>query len=110
MIMRRGTTPDYVLSISGYDLTDQSLYVTIAQYSNKITLTGERLTVTYDSETNITSIVFSLTQEETLAFKSGNVEVQIRFIDADGVAQATEIKLLPVLPVLFEEVIEYGSE
>lgn len=108
--MRRGTTPDYVLSISGYDLTDQSLYVTIAQYANKITLTGERLTVTYDSETNITSIVFSLTQEETLAFKSGNVEVQIRFIDADGVAQATEIKLLPVLPVLFEEVIEYGSE
>ena len=66
--------------------------------------------MTYDSETNTTSIVFSLTQQETLAFKSGNVEVQIRFIDADGVAQATEIKLLPVLPVLFEEVIEYGSE
>ena len=108
--MRRGTTPDYVLSISGYDLTDQSLYVTLAQYANKITLTGERLTVTYDSETNTTSIVFSLTQEETLAFKSGNVEVQIRFIDADGVAQATEIKRIPVLPVLFEEVIAYGDD
>ena len=107
--MRRGTTPDYELSISGYDLSGQTLFVTLSQYANKVTLTGDRLNVTYDIETNTTSVIFSLTQQETLTFKSGNVEVQIRFIDADGVAQATEIKLLPVLPILFEEVIAYDG-
>ena len=107
--MRRGTTPDYELRISGYDLTGQTMFVTLSQYANKLTLTGERLNVTYDSAANTTSIIFSLTQYETLTFKSGNVEVQVRFIDADGVAQATEIKLLPVLPILFEEVIAYDD-
>lgn len=107
--MRRGTTPDYELKVSGYDLSGQTLFVTLSQYAKKVTLSGDRLNVTYDPAANTTSVIFSLTQQETLTFKSGNAEVQIRFIDADGVAQATEIKLLPVLPILFEEVITYGG-
>lgn len=107
--MRRGTTPEYELIVSGFDLTGQTLYVTLSQYAKKVTLSGDRLNVTYEPVTNTTSVIFSLTQQETLTFKNGDVEVQIRFIDADGMAQATDIKLLPVLPILFEEVIAYGG-
>ena len=108
--MRRGTTPDYILTVAGYDLTACDVYVTLAQFVQEITLTGVRLDISYDSETQASSIVFCLTQAETLRFKTGNAEIQVRFIDANGVAQATEIKSVPVMPVLFEEVIEYGDD
>ena len=107
--MRRGTTPDYLLTVAGFDLTACAVFVTLAQYSKNITLTGERLLIAYDDKAAMSSIVFNLTQDETLSLSSGNVEIQVRFIDGDGTAQATEIKSIPVLPILFEEVIAYGD-
>lgn len=108
--MRRGTTPEYMLTVSGYDLTACAVYVTLSQYITTNTLTGERLDIEYDPTVDASSIVFGLTQAETLQYKSGCAEVQVRFIDSSGVAQATEIKTIPVLPVLFEEVIAYGDD
>lgn len=107
--MRRGTTPDYVLTVAGFDLTVCKVYVTLAQYVTKITLTDDRLEITYDDVEDTSSIVFNLTQAETLQLKSGNAEIQVRFIDSTGEAQATEIKAVPVLPVLFEGVIAYDQ-
>ena len=105
--MRRGTTPDYLLSIPGYDLSECKVYVTVQQYANAITLTSDRLEIEVQDDT--TSISFRLTQAETLQFKSGNAEVQVRFIDSEGTAQATDIGRIDIMPILYEDVIEYGN-
>ena len=107
--MRRGPTPNYVLTIPGYDLTGCELYVSLEQYATLVTITNDRLECTYDQVKDESSIVFSLTQDETLAFKSGAAEIQVRFIDRDGEVQATEVKNIRVHPVLFEGVISYGE-
>ena len=103
--MRRGTTPDFILQIDGYDLTDYTLEVVIRQGSNKIILTGDRLDVEYADDA--TSILVRLTQEETLGFKPGNISMQVRYIDEDGYVDATEIQLINVREILNEDVIKY---
>ena len=54
--MYQGTTPTYLLTIAGYDLTDAAVFVTLENGSKQITLSGQRLTVTCEAET--TSIIF----------------------------------------------------
>ena len=107
--MRQGTTPAYTLTISGYDLTDKTVFVAIKERGKMLVLTGFRLSIAYDDGTS--AIVFSLTQEETLALPTGQAEVQVRFIDSSGIARATDIKTIPVERVLQPGVIEYeGGE
>lgn len=104
--MRQGTTPTYTLTVAGHDLTAQTVYVTIqGKFGRALTLTGERLTVTADTDGS--TIAFRLTQKETFALHIGTAEVQVRFIDAQGVALATNIATVDVAPVLLPDVIEY---
>lgn len=102
--MVRGTTPGYVLSVSGADLRGSTVYVTIAQGENrKVTLTSGRLSVAYSG--NVSTITFSLTQSESLTFRSGRASVQVKFLDSRGNVDATNIGDITVLPVLNEDVI-----
>lgn len=103
--MRQGTTPTYTLTISGYDLTDKTVFVTIKGKAKTITLTGERLSVSYDS--GISVIAFMLTQQETLALPLGQAEIQVRFIDAQGIAKATDIAPITIERILHNGVIAY---
>lgn len=110
--MIRGTTPDYLLTIPDYDLTGTTNYVTISQPGHmtgtyQLTLTGSRLEV--DFEEGSSTIAFRMTQEETLKFRSGSADVQVRFIDAEGEALATEYGKITVGPVLLEKVIAYDG-
>ena len=105
--MTRGTTPEYILTVPGYDLTQTTVYCTISQWAKKLTLTGDRLSIAYDNTAS--TVAFSLTQEETLKMRVGAAEVQIRFIDSAGHARATEIKPLAVNRVLLEKVIDYAE-
>ena len=102
--MVRGTTPDYILTVQGYDLTDKTVYVTIRQGQKQITKTDD-LSIAYSE--GATTIAFSLTQEETLALAEGSASVQVRFIDSEGMALATNIKQLQVRKVLLERTIAY---
>lgn len=104
--MIRGTTPHYTLTIEGYDLTEMTVFVTIRRgdYST-LTLTNDRLTIGYADNTS--SIGFTLTQEETLMLREGVGKVQVRFINADGDAQATEIGSIWIYPVLLEKKISF---
>lgn len=104
--MRRGTTPSYLLEIEGYDLRECVVSVTIKQGDKKLILDGERLGVSYDND--VSTIVFTLTQSETLDFKNGHVSIQVRWLDVTGYAQCTEIELIQVKPILDETVI--GNE
>lgn len=106
--MIRGTTPDYVLTLDGVDLTGQKAYVTIKQGSKKLTKSGDEISVSVDEHGS--AIAFSLTQLNTLGLSAGSASVQVRFIDAQGVARATEIAILNISDVLLEKVIEYADD
>lgn len=106
--MYQGTTPYVSLKVLGEDLTGKTAYATIRQGNRLITVTGNRLTVDYDAEKQWTRVVFRLTQEETLSLSAGIAEVQIRYIDANGIAQATGKAKVDVEESLLKEVIEYA--
>ena len=106
--MIRGTTPDYVLTLPGIDLTGMSVYVTIAQGNRKVTLTGTELSVASDGEDS--TIAFMLTQAQTLSLREGPASVQVKFIDASGNTGATNIGSLTVDRALLERVVEYVGD
>ena len=110
--MVRGTTPHFILTIEGADLTDQTVYVTVRQRQTEITRSGEDLTVTADTSGTapVSTVEVLLSQEDTLALREGTAEVQVRFIDGDGVAEATETATLVVDRILLDGVIEYDPE
>lgn len=105
-MMRRGTTPTIALVVQGYDLTDSKVYATIQQGSYTLTKSGADLTVE-ESDGN-SFITFELTQAETLAFKAGNASVQVRWINSNDIALATDICTIRIDTVLMDGVIAYG--
>ena len=106
--MRQGTTPTYTLIVSGYDLTAMTVFVTVRGRSGKIiTKTGDALSIVYGD--GASTIAFALTQEDTFALDLGSAKVQVRFVDVDGAAWATDVAELEVLPVLLPGVIHYGG-
>ena len=100
--MRRGTTPTYTLTVDA-DLTGWTCYVTLKGTGKVLNLEGDRLSVE-GGETS--TVVFSLTQKETLGFKAGKCEVQVRAI-RNGTAIATDIATLEVGRILRDgEIVE----
>lgn len=107
--MMQGTTPPYALTVEGWDLTDKTVFVTLeGEDHNQVTKTGDDLTIAYSD--NDSTIAFRLTQKETFALKVGEVEVQVRFIDANGIANGTNIVKVENLRVLLKKVIRYNGE
>ena len=100
--MRRGTTPAITLTVD-YDITEWTVYVTLRNGGNVLTLTNDALSMSYANQK--TTIAFSLTQEQTLAFSVGTCEVQVRAIH-DGTAIATNIEKLDVKRILKDGVID----
>lgn len=104
--MIRGTTPTFTLTVIGAEFDTSTIYVTLSQANRKIlTKTGEDLSVS--TEDNKTIIDVYLTQQETLSFKPGIAQIQIRWIDELGTACATPIKSIDISDVLLDGVIEY---
>ena len=98
--MTRGTTPSYVITIKDdVDLSEVTdLYVTLKQSeTSKVTRKN--------AELEGKAITLTLTQEETLLFKEGEAELQVRGKFSDGVAFATKVIRVPVNRVLYDEVI-----
>lgn len=104
----RGTTPDFLLTVRGWNLTDKSVYVTINQDdATIITKTNKDLDIVYEND--VTSIYVTLSQEDTLALTEGTADIQARFIGANGKAPATKIKRIKINRVLLNKVITYGN-
>ena len=100
--MRRGTTPAITLTVD-YDVTAWTVYVTLKNGGNVLTLTNDALTMSYANQK--TTIALALTQEQTLAFSVGTCEVQVRAIH-EGTAIATNIEKLDVKRILKDGVID----
>ena len=98
--MRQGTTPTLLITVNNIDLADmERIYVVFEQNGNLLKKSMTDLKV----ENNVISVF--LTQEETLSFKSGNCNIQLRMITYDGIAMASPIKTVNVYSVLNKEVI-----
>lgn len=110
--MIRYTTPTISLTVEKADLTGKDVYVSLEQGSMILTKSGSDLTVTVTTvdEQPMTTISFTMTQEESATFNENkSVSVQVNFISADGVRAATGIKTIKVMRNLLNEVIEYGD-
>lgn len=103
--MYRGTTPNIVFNVNNdFDLTKVTqVWVTL---KNKVCeKTFDIDSVDIDATEHTVSI--SLTQEETLDFKVlDSCEAQIRFLDQDDRAYATNIVSIDINRILKEGVIE----
>ena len=83
-----------------------TVYVTIQSvFGQQITKTGDDLTITSDNTGSV--IVFMLTQEETLRLSEGDASIQVRFINSDGIAMATNIAPIQIKRILLPGVITY---
>lgn len=105
--MYQGTTPALTLIVEGADLTDKTVFVTIRCGNYSLTKTGGDVAVSY-ADGNST-VVIRLTQEETLKMYKSEASVQIRFIDENGHADATNKAKFEVQESLYSAVIEYES-
>ena len=98
--MRRGTTPTLKIRIKGVDLSElENIYVTIKQSQKEITKTGYEITVDGDM------LYVSLSQEDTLVFASSCAWVQMRATTKDGLAVASNIRMIKIEDVLKDGVI-----
>lgn len=98
--MRQGTTPTIQITINDIDLNKmQNIYVVFEQ--NGYILKKESSDL--DIEGNVISVLLS--QEETLNFKEGTCNIQLRMITKGGVAIASPVKTTKVYRVLNKEVI-----
>lgn len=100
------------LRVKNRDLTQMDNYVSLKQGTEVETFTGDRLIVETETEEGVTNTIIRvlLTQEESAAFDfDKDVEVQVNWISAQGIRDATNIKYIPVMRNLLDKVIEYGQ-
>lgn len=99
--MRRGTTPTNTFSVN-LDLTGATVFVSYEQ-DRCVVLekTGEDLEISADK------VVLELSQEDTLAFRPGDVCIQIRAVMPDGTAVASNIIQTTFQRIIKDGVIEH---
>lgn len=104
--MRRGTTPTCTFT-TNVDLTGCTVFVTFQQNGQTvIEKTGTDLTITA-TDTGST-VALTLSQMETLALEPGRgVQVQIRYVDSFGTADASNIITTSAEAILKDGVITY---
>ena len=99
MSIARGVTPTFVLTFTDGDLTQaDSVYVTFMYNGKTLTKTGEAL------EVSARQISVFLSQEETLSFPVGNVEIQVNWMQ-DGIRHASDIAKYEITRQLLDEVL-----
>lgn len=101
--MIRGTTPTFKLRLkdTSIDLTKaDNIYVSFSQKSVRLMKSGE------DLEVNGNEVDVYLTQEESLKFVDGEVEMQINWTYDDGSRACTNIVTINVSKNLIGRVLE----
>ena len=101
--MYRGTTPTIIFRVkSGLDLSKmKQIWVTMQNAVSEITFDKNDIAVNSEEGT----ITLELSQEDTLAFCSGVVKTQVRFLDENDRAYASNIRNLEMGNILKEGVI-----
>ena len=108
--MRRGTTPTIIMNVSGDDLADNNIYITIRQGACLIIKGPEDITRTPGEDADTCILSVSYTQSETLKLTPGeDAYIQLRVISSDQIVKESGIiSLGPVDVVLQEGVLSYA--
>ncbi len=99
----RGSTQTFTVTLAdeSVDLTQQShVYAAVKQGNTTVKKQDDALTVTSNG------VSFWLTQEESLKFQQGDVEVQINWTYDNGKRGQTKIATVPFDRTLLPEVLE----
>ena len=99
--MTRGTTPTYIISFKEeiqFDSVD-TWSVTLKQIPYELNIDDPVVDLVEKT------LSVTLTQEQSLGFRKGNAELQVRGVFADGTAFASNIGCVPVNPILDERVL-----
>ena len=107
--MTRGTTPTLTLSIDNADLsTLKNMYITFSQETRKLIKVYQAGSDNNQIEIDVenSEVAVSLTQDETLNFKPGPVDIQVRYTNNADSAYATNIVRIDMGRILQEGVIE----
>ena len=82
----RGTTPTVTCTVD-MDLTDYSCYLSLGSKAHKPYFTADNEQMGFDvdvsGETPVSTLTYTLTQEQTLSCKGGKCYVQLRVIKDD---------------------------
>lgn len=96
-MIRRGTTPTVKAKINNIDIVQiENCYITLEQNHYEITKEATYVGDHYE---------ITLTQEETLAFKTGKVRMQVKIKTIDETVLATNIVEKPISEILNEEIL-----
>ena len=108
--IRQGTTPAIEITAIGEQITEATVYVTIAQGDVQITKTNRRNdpSITVEPAGDDTKIVVILSQADTLRLRPGAGKVQVRWIFEDGTAGTSDNGYVEVGEALLKDVITYG--
>ena len=108
--MYRGTTPNIVIKVnSDLDLSTMTeIWVTVKNKSGEVNYAMSDGDVVLDADEKTLTILMS--QEDTLAFQTcgslmGKVELQVRMLDENDMAYASNIKEIELLRILKDGVI-----
>lgn len=108
----QGTTGYLGCNVWGADLTDARACVVSVECGQLYNFDLSRMTIAYDSEaedsglTGVSAIVIHLTQVETLAFRDAIGKIQVRWIDAMGETQTTNIESIEIGKSLYRGVLK----
>lgn len=95
--IRRGTTPVLKLTLSGISPDEIDVcYLTVQQDDNVLTKEVTYVDGYYKAD---------LTQEETLSFRKGSVNIQMKIKTTIGDVVATDIVSRLITDILYEEII-----
>ena len=108
--MYRGTTPNIVIKVnSDLDLSTMTeIWVTMKNKSGEVNYAMSEGGVVLDADEKTLTVLMS--QEDTLAFQTcgslmGKVELQVRMLDENDLAYASNIKEIELLRILKDGVI-----
>lgn len=102
-MIRKGTTPTFklILNDDSVDLTQaRNVYATFKQNTKEITKTGEDIAIS-EREVDV-----YLSQEETLAFTYGKIEIQLNWTYGNNERACSEIVAVNIANNLIERVLE----
>lgn len=103
--MTRGTTPSYLIDFDEeFDFDEVSKWTVTFSQRPVVLKKDDPLVDTVEK-----TLLVSLTQNETLRFKKGTMELQVRGLFADGAAFASDICIVPIEPVLDGRVLHESS-
>lgn len=103
--MTRGTTPTYVIKLEDTVDCSSMTQVYISFYQQQQNYADHLLTKTGSINAENHTVSVMLSQEETLEFNEGSVQIQIRGIFSNNVVFASNIVNDTVYNVLYQEVI-----